>query len=175
MPFSRDSDYDEMPDIGNFATALGDVGITVQYQINADHKATATFSYLSRSYSFKMSKWSGKNQFTDFQIKFHQVYTDTSKFGSSGKDANGNVVPNTSPSQQTAIVAQAIQDVFRYLEQLLHAQQKAIIDYACWYRERHGKSFAKYEDYIQLVTTHCIVHSEFLAPNVSWNVTPFVV
>ncbi|KAJ3299507.1 hypothetical protein HK104_008696 [Borealophlyctis nickersoniae] len=163
-----------MPDTGSFNTSLGGVGIVVNYQVHADHKAKASFSYLSRSYQFNFTKWS-RTKFTDFQEKFHHVYNDTANFGSSTMDANGSVTISTTPAHQLNIVVQAIKDSFRYLDALLTVQQKAIIDYSCWYRERNGNTLSTYEEYIQLVTCHCIVHGEFLAPNVVWAVTPFVV
>lgn len=165
---------DDMSDVGSFSTVLGGVATTINYKIHKDKVARATFTYLGKSYSFQMSKWKGTN-FSNFQLKFHTAYNDPVKYGSSSIDPLGLPTINTTPDQQTEIVVQTVKDCFRYLDQLLLQQQKSIIDYSCWYRERYSRNLSTYEDFIQLVTCHCIVHAEFLAPNVPWTVVPFVV
>lgn len=42
----------------------------------------------------------------------------------------------------------------------------------CVYRERFP-DYDSYESYITRVTCNCIVHTHFLAPNVTWQVVKF--
>lgn len=164
--------HDNMPICNSFNTVLGGVPITVMYTIYNDHGVRATFSYLGTSYQFVMAKWKSR-KFTDFTLKFHEAHADMVKFGSSWTNNDGLPTISTTPEQQTAIVVQAIRDTFAYLDTLLRTQQKMILDYACWYREKHSTMLETYADYFQLVTCHCIVHSEFFAPSIPWVIVPF--
>ena len=164
----------DMSDFGTFATCLGGVNATVAWKKHADHSVKADFSYLGTSYEFGISRWKGK-AFTNFQLAFHDKYTDVTTYGSSNIDDEGLPSINTTSDQKLNIVTRATKDVFKYLDVLVREHQKSILDYSCWYRERHAGGLSTYEEYIQLATTHCIVHAEFLAGNVPWSITPFVV
>lgn len=73
---------------------------------------------------------------------------------------------------QVNTVRQAVFDMFKTLEQMLHVHWRAIMHYAIWYRE-HNKEKVTYADYITLVTCHHIVHANFLAPRASkYSYTP---
>lgn len=52
-----------MPEHGNFNTNIGNIPVTVHYKIHADKKCECTFIFLTSSYTFKMTKWRGKNTF----------------------------------------------------------------------------------------------------------------
>jgi hypothetical protein len=119
-----------------------------------------------------MSRWS-RTGWAPFVPKFHLAHSSTTQFGSSKTDENGMITFNITPNQLTCIIIEAARDVFKYLNVLLNNQRKQILDYAVWYRDRFP-SPESYEEYIQLVTCHCIVHSQFLAGSVDWNVVPFV-
>ena len=149
--------------------------IDVDFKINANNSATAHFIYLGAEYNFTMTRWQQKS-FSAFRSKFHQIYTDTKKYGSSEIDPDtGDVVSSTCTSDQNkAIVLRAIKDIFLYLDVLLQTQPKSILDYAVWYREKHGSDVCTYADYVQLVTCHCIVQSDFLVGSVCWEVQEFV-
>ena len=162
-----------MPDLGTFTTSLGGVNIVVNWKKHADHSVKADFSYLGSSYEFAISHWKGK-AFTNFQLSFHNAYTDISTYGSSSIDDEGLPVVNTTSDEKLNIVTKAVHDVFKYLDTLVCEHQQSILDYSCWYRERHFGDLSRYEAYIQMVTTHCIVQSEFLTGNIPWTITPFV-
>ena len=68
---------------------------------------------------------------------------------------------------------QAVLDIIRHLDEIWKANKRVVLDYAVWYREKH-KEDDTYTQFIQLVTCHCIVHSDFLAPGVTYPIVPFV-
>ena len=104
------------------------------------------------------------------------MYTDTVKYGSTEIDPDtGDVASSSSTADQNkSTVLRAIKDVFLYLDLLLHQQPRSILDYAVWYCEKKSSYLDSYAKYIQLVTCHCIVHSDFLAGDVRWEVLEFV-
>lgn len=173
MPISYAYSQD-MPDVGSFSTSLGDVPVTVSYSVHADHTVKTSFSYLGASYDFTLSRWKGK-KFTDFQLKFHEVYDDVALYGSSTSDADGLPTISTTPGQKLAIVIRAVRDSFLYLDTLLRTQKNCIIDYSSWYRERYWDNLDTYAGYVQLVTCHCIVHAEFQARPFTFAVVQFIV
>lgn len=162
-----------MPESGTFDTILGGVSISVQYRIYSDHRAKCIFTYLSTLYSFDMCRWKQRN-FSDFVTKFHDVYTDVNKFGETVLDANGTPLHTINPDQEIAIVYQAMNDCFRFLDQLVHVQKGKTVDYALWYREKHIKDTSTYAKYIQLVVCHCVVHQQFIAGTYKWDEVKFV-
>ena len=160
---------DNMPERGTFVTRLGGSNIEVAFNIYTDHRAVCTFSYMARSYIFEMGCWKGTKPFNDFIRKFHAANNNPVEYGTTLE----NDIVDATFDQQVSIVRKAVRDCFTYLDQLLHTQDRAIVDYAMWYRERYGKELNTYSDYIQVVTCNCIVHSEFIAPNIAWMVVPF--
>ena len=160
---------------GTFSTKLGGVKIVVDFKIYQDNAADAHFIYLGSDYNFLMTRWKQK-AFSLFRSKFHQVYTDTAKYGSTEVDPDtGDVVSSSSTAEQNKFtVLRAIKDVFLYLDMLLHQQPRSILDYAVWYREKKPSDLDSYAKYIQLVTCHCIVHNDFLAGDIRWEVLEFV-
>jgi hypothetical protein len=162
-----------MQENGSFNTVLGGVPIIVNYARFNNKECRTTFSYLGRLHEFKMSRWSGTG-WAPFVTKFHVAHRDIVTFGSSTIDDNGMSTFDVTPEQLNAIVIESASDVFKYLDVLLISQQKQILDYSVWYRDRNPPP-ETYEEYIQLVTCHCIVHSQFLAGNLLWTVVPFVI
>lgn len=162
-----------MPESGKFDTILGGVSISVLYKIYSDHRAKCIFTYLGTLYSFDMCRWKQRN-FSDFVTKFHEVYTDVHKFGETALDANGTPLHTITPDQDAAIVFQGVEDCFRFLDQLVHAQKEKIVDYALWYREKYVKDTSTYAKYIQLVVCHCVVHQQFIAGAYKWDEVKFV-
>ena len=160
---------------GTFSSMLGDVKVVVDFTIYQDNAADAHFVYLGSDYNFSMTRWKQKS-FSAFRAKFHEVYTDTVKYGSTEVDPDtGDVVTSSSTATQNkSTVLRAIKDVFLYLDSLLQQQPRSILDYAVWYRENKPTDLGSYAKYIQLVTCHCIVHSDFLAGNFKWEVLEFV-
>ena len=159
---------------GTMSVILGGVNLSVDYKIFHNNAAEAHFNYLGSDYNFSITRWKQK-AFSLFRSKFHEIYTDTVKYGSSVVDYDtGDVISSENNSRQnTEIVIRSIQDIFIYLDTILQQQPRSILDYAVWYREKHSDKLDTYEKYIQLVTCHCIVHSDFLAGNIRWETIQF--
>lgn len=121
---------------------------------------------------FKMSRWS-KRGWGPFIPKFHEAHTDPVLYGTSTVDEEGVPTFDINSDQLENIILKATQDVFSHIDKLLETQQRMILDYCVWYREKYSNATDSYEQYIQLVACHCVVHSEFLAGNMPWVVVPF--
>jgi hypothetical protein len=68
-------------------------------------------------------------------------------------------------------VKYATRDVFICAEQIIFRHRRSLLDYCVYHRERGDLS--KYEGYIHLVACHCLVHSNFLAPTVQFEMVEF--
>lgn len=161
----------EMPEKGQFIASLGGVLVRVNYKVYGHKGVKTTFSYLGKLFEFNMPRWSRKG-WSVFVSKFLAVYKDTQQYGSAVEAEDGNITFDITPDQLSAILLKATKDVFVYVDQLLREYQKQILDYCVWYREK-SSNLEDYAEYIQLVACHCVVHSQFLAGNVAWNVVPF--
>lgn len=160
-----------MPEIGTYSTTMGGTNVNINYKINGNKECITTFCYLGKLFEFKMSRWS-KQGWTPFVTKFHEKHNDSSIYGSSSMDDDGTPSISVTPEQLVNIIVKSSQDVFKYVDMLLNEHQKHILDYSVWYREKYPNP-TTYEEYIQLVGCHCIVHSQFLSGRVVWNVIPF--
>lgn len=159
---------------GTLSVLLGGVNLPVYYKIFQNNAVVAHFNYLGSDYNFSITRWKQK-AFSTFKAKFHEKYSDSVKYGSSFVDPDtGDIISSQNSSKQnTEIVIKSVQDIFLYLDTILQQQPRSILDYAVWYREKHYDKLDTYEKYIQLVTCHCIVHSDFLAGNIHWKIIPF--
>jgi hypothetical protein len=135
--------------------------------VDFNFKATASFNFLGRSYSFVIKKWMGYG-FTPFMSTMLREYNN-GVFGT--LDAVGT--PTQTTEQRNAALTQAVRDVFLHLNQILRTHQRGVLEYAIWYRENR-KSTDTYAQYIQLITCHCIAHSDFMHGLVRWEEIPFV-
>ena len=159
---------------GTLTVLLGGNNVIVDYAVFQNNAAEAHFNYLGSDYSFSLTRWKQK-AFSQFRSKFHAVYDDHERFGSSCVDSDtGDVISSDNTSEQNKqVVVKSIEDIFLYLDKLLHQHPRSILDYAVWYREKHCDKLDTYEKYIQLVTCHSIVHSDFLTGNIRWDVINF--
>lgn len=146
---------------------IGGQPVRVEVMVFNLKHATADFRYMNQMYSFELNAWKGRG-FTPFSSKLVAAYGSGQGFGSI--DAEGHV--DASADEKEASVLQAVKDIFRYLNQIVLHQGRSVLDYAVWYRENH-KERDTYEQTIQLVTCHCIVHSDFMQGDITWHVVPF--
>lgn len=105
--------------------------------------------------------------------KFHDhMYRDATEFGTVVEDDDGVLEINVTTEQKIATVMHAAQDVISYLDQILRVHNRNVVDYAIWYIEKHPEE-ETYSQLIMLLTCHCIVQSEFLAPDEQWQLVEF--
>ena len=62
-------------------------------------------------------------------------------------------------------------DIFKCLRKILEVHQKALLDYAVWYRDKKFREdTADYSDYITYITCCCIIHESFLGTTQAFTV-----
>ena len=162
------------------------------------HTTYAGFNLFGTTYTFTITKWSGRG-FTPFLQKFHDhTPRDEAQFGKLVTNAEGQPFPNLDMEQKWnclvqvrsylftvgllcscdrligTVAMQPVMDIMKHLDQIFQQNKRVVLDYAVWYRESKHKETDTYAQFIQLVTCHCIVHSDFLAPGVTYDVVPFV-
>lgn len=145
---------------------LLDNQLTVEMKVMTTFLTHLSFVFLRNPYTFTIQKWRARGFATLFE-KFHQYQRDVGEFGRFDVDGGMVVVLD----QKKNVIRQAVKDVFQCLNQILLTHQRAVLDYAVWYRERnHGDS---YSAFITHLTCHCIVHTDFLVPSVQWTLVEF--
>lgn len=147
----------------DMTASIGGTNVMVHVFVENSFKTSMSFTYFHQPYTFVVSKWSGRSQRGFFE-KFHEhSKRDAANFGQVKDDGELDI---TMP-QKLTIVAQAVTDVFVMLDRILQTHGRGIVDYAIWYCEHKPKEDT-YGELIAKATCHCIVHSSFLDPKVSW-------
>jgi hypothetical protein len=163
--------------------------VRVAVSISASYRTILDFSLQGCAYTFTIDKWRSRN-LTGFLQRFHQhACRDAETYGSIATDDEGLVTVNMNVLQKTATVIHAAQDVLACLEKICVHYQRAVLDYAVWYREHRREEitreaklrsrkaavplFETYSQYISRITSHCIVHADLMAPNMQWEVVEF--
>ena len=94
------------------------------------------------------------------------------EFGQIRESPEGSITLDMSCEQKIAAVIQGCHDIIASLAQIAQRYQRSVLEYAIWYRERH-QGEDTYAEYITFRTCHCIVHSDFLTPNLTWDIVRF--
>jgi hypothetical protein len=154
-------------------TVLNQV-LAINYTIKATFEASLNFSMHGDAHSFFVTKWSKKG-FSNFARAFFQWGPrDEGMFGSMTIDDDGTPdFSKLTTQNKVAIVEQGLKDIMRCLNLIATKYKRSVIDYAVWYRERHD-SYDAYDLYITLLACHLIVHTDFLAPDVVYDIVRFV-
>ena len=152
---------------GTINTSLTGESIILRVEIGIKYQAVVDFTYLRKPYSFTIDKWSGRGFSAFLLLFFEHAERDPAIYGEIDEEG----VYNGSYRNKVACVAHAIKDVMHCLDQIVTAQGRSVLDYATWFRENH--SYDTYPHYITKVTCHCIVHSDFMAGNVRYELTLF--
>ena len=141
-------------------------------RVAASQHATMDFTFLGKSYIFRVKTTGGKN--TDRFVKSFHSHTprDAATFGDIGKDAAGVRVVNMSTAQKIAAVVQACKDITVCLDKILCIHQGSVVDYALWYRVQHPE-IDDYSSLITLTTCHCIVGADFMSPDIQRRLVKF--
>lgn len=147
--------------------------VNVKATIRASYEASLEFNISGTPYSFNITRWSrrGFAKFADLFFKYSE--RDAAQFGGCEESGEGVVTLNMTTEQKLNAVTQGIKDIMACLNSIVSAHQRSVLDYAVWYRERFPEYYDSYESYITLATCNCIVHTDFLAPNITWTVVKF--
>ena len=150
----------------------------VSFRIRDNYEVKASFTCQGSKYEFNMKKWSktgadvtrAVSTFNHFAYLVDQRFGEQAAFGTLHTevlpDGSVNQSVQRSKEQVINILKYATVSVFICTDQILGQHHRSVLDYAIFHREL-GKQ-ATFEEYIHLVACHCLVHSNFHAPNISY-------
>ena len=157
---------------GTFVVTLQGSQVACSYTVHHDYAVALEFNLRGKPYSFRLTKWKQKGQATFMPLFFNHCARDQAAFGTLTYSADMLPSYQQTEAQHVAVVVQATKDVMLCLDQIVHAFERSVLDYAVHYREKHQETDT-YAQYITLVCCHCITHSDFLAPQVTWPLLQF--
>ena len=155
----------------------------VYFKIKNNYEVKSTFQSQGSEYEFNMKRWAktgsdvskALNSFNHFAILFNERFGTHDDFGSVTVEQQQDGVEKTvtlrSTQQITNMIKYATLNVFECAEQIIKQNRRCVLDYAIFHRER-GKQ-TNYEEYIHLVACHCLVQSNFHAPNILFPLVDF--
>ena len=168
---------------GSFYTHVMGHKTKVDFKIKNNYEVKSSFSSQGTLYEFNMKRWAktgsdvakALSSFNHFAFLFDQRFGGHNEFGSvtveSQPDGTEKTVILRTREQITNMLKYATVNVFECADQIMLQNRRCILDYAIFHRER-GKQ-TTYEEYIHLVACHCIVHSNFHAPNITFPLVDF--
>lgn len=160
-------------DVGSFIASLTGHDIEFRYSVKQDYSVSLEFMLHGKPYSFSFTKWKGAIDQAKFLSSFFRSRErDAEQYGIASVDSNGLPVFTMTEEQRVAAVVQASRDVITTLDMIVHEFVRSVLDYAVWYREKHPESNT-YGELITLVCCHSIVHSDFMAPNITYPLIQF--
>lgn len=156
---------------GSFTTKIARNDTKVNLKILNNYEVKATFTSRGQEYTFKMLRWKEENKkpissFNKFAQLLLERFGDTSdNFGKVTTDGSTQTIEITK-EQTINILKYACVDVFMCAEEIIVAHRRSLLDYCVYHIEREVAD--TYEKYIHLVACNCLVHSNFLAPSVTF-------
>lgn len=153
---------------------LSSTWVPVTLKVYATYVCIMDFSLYGQPYTFTIDKWRSKS-LRKFLEMFHDYTSrDPVLFGGIHTDSEGNSSINMDVQQKVNAAMQGCKDVMGCLDKIAKHYQRSVLDYAVWYREqRPRRDDEGYSQFITLLTCHLIVHTDFLAPHVQWDLVEF--
>ena len=159
--------------IGSFFSSLLGSDIEFRYTVHQDWSASIGFTLFGKLYSFSCTRWKGVAAQTKFLgLFFRARERDSEVHGAVNVGENDLLNFNINDEQRVAIIVQACRDVITTLHMILQNFERSVLDYAVWYREKHPETNT-YGELITLVCCHCIVHTDFMSPNLMYDLIQF--
>jgi len=175
------------------ATILG-VEVPVCISIENTFETDIDFSFHGTPYHFRITNWAKRGQRRFLEL-FHAVAGfDISLFGvmvenpdgskffmeslhdiTQGTDGTWTFGPSSrimTPAQKINAVVRASKDILECLNLIGQIHKRAILDYCVWYRE-YTPGAGDYSEMITKLTCHSVVHADFMAPCVQWQLVEF--
>lgn len=155
----------------------------VDFKIRNNYEVTASFACQDIMYQFNMKKWAKTREtvqnpsrsFNFFAGLMFDRFEQSSEFGTQTveqtPEGGERIVIERSPQQIINMLKYAVVDVFNCAEEIIRKYRRSVLDYAIHHREL-GKH-STYEEYVHLVACHCLVHSNFHAPNLDFPLVDF--
>mmetsp|Transcript_1855 Transcript_1855/g.4913 ORF Transcript_1855/g.4913 Transcript_1855/m.4913 type:complete len:210 (-) Transcript_1855:91-720(-) len=163
---------------GTFHTNVMGHRTKVYFRIRDNYEVKASFSCQGSKYEFVMKKWSetsadvtrAVSTFNQFALLVDQRFGEQAAFGTLRTETlqDGSISQSVQRNREQIIniLKYATVSVFICTEEILGQHHRCVLDYAIFHRER-GKQ-ATFEEYIHLVACHCLVYSNFHAPNMTY-------
>ncbi len=158
----------------SFHADIMGVNVEVKVTIKGTYETNFDFSLHGMPYTFVITKWSRKGFAKLGTLFFNTTARDTTQFGTFTEATDGTVTFGMDTAQKLNLVEQAVKDIISTVDKIGRHYQRAVLDYAVWYREKHPE-LTTYQEYITSVACCSIVHVDFLAPNVTWDLVQFTV
>ncbi len=155
-----------------FPSTIWGSSISVTLTISSSYEASFDFSMNGTPYSFTVTRWSRRGFAKFAAMFFDHKARDAVEFGKYEEAADGTPVFSMTTPQKLNTITHGVQDIMRCIDKIATKYQRSVLDYAVWYREKHPATDT-YVDFITLYACHCMVHAEFLAPNITWDVVKF--
>ena len=157
---------------GEFKQMLQDIEIQFRFSVKQDYAVSLEFTMRGKPYSFNLIRWKQKGQ-SKFLPLFHEHSGRVlEEFGQIIYTDDMMPVFQMTEDQHVAAVLQATKDVLTTLDKIVQHYERSVLDYCVWYRENHQET-GTYSELITLMCCHCVVHSNFLAPNISYEIIKF--
>eukprot|EP00798_Chlamydomonas_sp_ICE-L_P027517 gene27517-biopygen12961 len=155
-----------------FKSRIMGTSVNVSLTIRNTYEATMEFTLFGAAYTFTVTRWSRKGLSSFLLLFFAYKCREAADFGSLTVDDNGVPTFNMTTAQKVNAVIQGSKDVMACVDEIGTRHQRSVLDYAVWYREKHT-CWDTYENYITMLACNCIVHTDFLAPGVTWELVTF--
>jgi hypothetical protein len=154
---------------GDVDVTMSGTSVVAHIVINQAYAATIDFVFFGKPYHFTVTKWSSRGLATFIRL-FHATARDPAVYGVADYDEFGGLVDSgPTGAQKLAAVVQGCRDVLDCVSRILTTHGRGVLDYCVWYRETH-KEEDMYPSFIAKIASHNIVHANFLAPAVHWDV-----
>ena len=164
---------------GRFSTNIAGKETLVKFKIYSNCEVSCEFECMGTAYVFNLEKWKKTsadvvnpwNSFLKFVQLFYERYGGNNpKFGSfvvvcSSTD-DLSIKMEASKEQIVNLLVYAMIDVFLCAEDIIITYKRSLLDYCIFHLERGICN--TYEEYIDLVACHCLVHSNFIAPGITY-------
>ena len=133
-----------------------------------------TFTFYGQLYTFEITGWH-KNGTKNFLRSFHAYENrDKAKFGEIIDKGDGDCDIDIDKDQRDNCYEQGCRDIITCIGQIFEKYQRAIVDYAIYYRDKvwpkelvsYGYDQMPYDKYITKQACNSIVNGDFLAPNI---------
>lgn len=164
--------FDGTLDTRSMSLLLGGVACVVNFKVAHSYAVTADFLLHGKPYTFNFTKWRS-NGMARFLRTFYSMPRNAALFGTVTIDDEGELTSAPNLSQKIEAVIQAATDVFSCVDSIMKVHGHGVLDYAIWYREHYTKEDT-YIDYITKMACHAIVHSNVVAPSVTWELVKFM-
>lgn len=176
------------------STVLGNY-IPITITIENTYKTSIDFTLYGNPYTFAITAWQSRG-IRKYLEKFHDVTAprDISTYGimiekldgsrdfledltdlTKNPDGTYSVGTNSKPMthyQKLNAIKQGAKDIMTCLNLIGEIHRRSILEYCVWYREMNHPD-QNYSYFITLTTCHSVVHSDFMAPNIQWQLVEF--